>query len=83
MARRIKSFGVLILLVTVAVVLYLASRAWTGLVSRNPAVAPTTSHADRLEREAGPGELPDLGQTRRATSAHAQDVQTALGEADR
>jgi len=86
MARRGGSVGIAILIVTMAIVLILVSRAWHRL-------APTAidvGHArpvaveDHGETEASDavnaGDLPDLDEMRQETDKHAQQVGDALSE---
>ena len=78
------SFGMLILLVVVAVVLYLAGKAWNS-------VAPTAKELDRSpsthEAQSGiksgeaPPLRPSLDEMQKTTSSHTADVDEALREA--
>ena len=70
--RRFGGFGILGLVIVVAIVLYLVAKNYQ-------AVAPSMPKAERqVEELAGPGELPNLGQMEAATSAHAAELEKAL-----
>ena len=78
-------FGFVMLLVTLAIVLFLVARSWESM-------APTATQLDEpealLEKHGqtqpqgvrNVGELPNLDEMRQATDAHAQEVQDALAE---
>jgi hypothetical protein len=85
--RKGGGFGMLMLVVVLAIVLLLVARHWKAVaptavqVHEYPSAAPVDAHG---EDEAGAalqsGTLPDLNDMRQATDAHAQQVQDALEE---
>jgi hypothetical protein len=88
-----RGFGLVVLVVVTAVVLYLAVRAWQAVMptaSQLRAVPPAAA-----DHEAGPpnegtppppgvpsGRLPDLNDMRKATGAHGDRTREALEETD-
>jgi hypothetical protein len=78
MGRRGGGFGFVVLVIVLAVVLVLVARSWRAVAPQ--AISVT---APRLDDPAlGPGDLPDLDETRRQTDAHARQVQDALSQVD-
>ena len=79
------SFGMIALVIVMAVVLFLVAQAWNRLVPEavetTKSLTPTTVH-DHGQAGAGAavrsGDLPDLDATRDATGVHSADVQQAL-----
>jgi hypothetical protein len=89
MSKRGGSFGIVVLVIVVAVVLYLTARAWSSVAPEagqitNPGVPRTVDDPGRAEaleavRETG---LPDLDETRVETAAHAAELEEALAAAE-
>jgi len=76
MSRRGGSFGLVVLVVVLAVVLLLVARSWRAVAPQAISVS-----APRVTDPAlGSGDLPDLNETRRRTDTHAAQVQDALAE---
>ena len=87
MSRRGSGFGVVVLLVVMVVVLLLVAKAWRSVAPTALDVArPTGEVADHGEGQATgqtrPGGLPDLGDMRRETGAHTQQMEETLREID-
>lgn len=83
------SFGFVVLLVVVAVVLLLAARAWSSVASSSgEALRPSATGVVESHGESGAGEalrsgdLPDLGEMRANTDAHAEEVGEAMSETE-
>ncbi len=78
MSRRRGSFGFVVLVVVLAIVLLLVARSWRAVAPQ--AISVT---APRLTDPAlGPGDLPNLDETRRRTDAHSAQVQDAMGKVE-
>ena len=85
MAKKGGSFGILLLVVTMAIVLLLVARQWKAVA---PAAAQITDPAARglvddhgqteAGEEVGSGALPDLNEMKQETNEHAQQVEEAL-----
>ncbi len=80
-------FGMLMLVIVLAIVLLLAARNWQAVAPTAAQVADPGNAAtveDHGQTEAGEairsGRLPDLNEMRQSTAAHSDRVQTALEE---
>jgi len=87
MAKRSFSFGMVALLIVMAVVLTLVARAWRTVAPAALDVRDATHSGpldDHGQTEAGnavrEGGMPDLRETERETDEHAARVQEALQE---
>lgn len=81
MKMRGGSFGLVMLLIVMGIVLTLVAKNWQ--VIANTIVPGGHSHGEvEVAKEIESGELPDLKQTQAATDAHANDVGAALEEID-
>jgi hypothetical protein len=85
MAKRGSGFGMVMLVVVLAVVLLLAARSWRSLAPAAMQVSDPELGSkvdDHGQAGAGAavrsGQLPDLNDMRQQTDAHSQDVQDAL-----
>ena len=90
MGRKRGSFGLVLLIVVMAVVLLLVARSWKAAA---PSLAETMRARPEAARAAGgdtaetgpagdsPRGLPGVGEMKRATDRHADQVQEALAEA--
>jgi len=87
MKRQGGGFGVLILLVVVAIVLFLAARAWKGVMPEaSQSIRPSAPVSDHGQTEAAgevrSGNLPDMNEMRNRTSDHADSLRDALEESN-
>jgi len=89
MSRRSGSFGLVLLVVVMAVVLLLVARSWKAAaphlaetIHARPEVARVPASDADATGDAGdsPRALPGVGEMRRATGRHADQVQEALAE---
>lgn len=92
--RRLGSFGTVVLLVVMAIVLLLVARSWRSVAPSALAVKAATEvrgPTDTPARDRGPsapgpavpsGQLPDLNDMRRSTADHATQVREALEQAE-
>jgi hypothetical protein len=88
MGRRGGSFGLVMLLVVLVVVLMLTARAWKAIAPASGAIMPTS--ATEAVRVAEPdtagdaqySDLPNVGEMQQTTSEHADQVQEALDSID-
>ena len=85
MSKRLPGFGLVMLVVVLAVVLVLVARSWravapTAIQVSSPELAGSVhDHGEsRAAAELRSGQLPNLGDMRQNTSAHADEVQRAL-----
>ncbi len=86
MKGKISGFGMILLLLVMAVVLYLVARAWESFAPAAMDVTPA-SRAIRGEapdrgEDGNDGRLPDIHDMRQSTDAHTRDVQDALRRID-
>ena len=90
MTRRGGSFGIVVLVVVLAIVLLLVARSWRAVAPEAIDVSGPGGGAmvldDRGQTGAGDavrsGELPDLREMQQNTDAHAQRVGDALAETE-
>ena len=92
MSKKVSSFGMLMLVISTAIVLLLVAKAWESM-------APTAMHVETInelstgvvrssseetDEEAGGTKrrLPGLNDLRRETNQHSQDVQDTLNQID-
>lgn len=87
MKRQGGGFGIIMLLVVVAIVMLLVARSWKSVAPTAVQVATPAGnvavpdHGDGEAAEAATsGTLPDLNDARRETGAHAEQLQDALKE---
>jgi len=78
--QRGGGFGLVVLVVVLAVVLLLVARSWRAVAPEARAV--TAPRITDPQLTGSGGDLPDLQETGRRTDAHAQQVQDALAEAE-
>jgi hypothetical protein len=73
-------FGLIMLLVVLAVILILVGRSWNSVA---PEALSVADHGQPEAAEAvRSGKLPDLKETRQRTEAHAQEVREILEETE-
>jgi hypothetical protein len=89
MARRGSSFGLIVLVVTLAVVLLLVARSWKSVaptatqIPDRDGAALIDDHGETAAAGAiGSGSLPDLNEMRRQTDLHSRQVQDVLARTD-
>jgi hypothetical protein len=82
-------FGLVMLVVVMAVVLLLVAKQWKAVAPTamqlddgTPMVVPETHGEDAAGEALQRGGLPDLNQMRQATGQHAQEVQETLEEVE-
>lgn len=76
--RKGGGFGLVVLVVVLAVVLLLAGRAWRSVA---PAAVQLETHGgDRAGEASNPGTLPGLNEMQSETDAHAERLRQALDE---
>ena len=82
-------FGLIMLVVVMAVVLLLVAKQWKAVAPTalqlddgTPMVVPETHGEDAAGDALQRGGLPDLNQMRQATDQHAQQVQETLEEVE-
>jgi len=85
MARKGSGFGLVMLVVVMAIVLLLVAKNWRSVAPTAMQVTDPELHKtvdDRGQAEAGEavrsGNLPDLNEMRQQTSDHAEQLQQAL-----
>ena len=85
--RKGGGFGLVMLVVVMAVVLLLVAKNWKSVaptavqLPENGPTAPLSTHGEDQAGEAlSSGNLPDLNDMRSETDAHAQRLQEALSE---
>jgi hypothetical protein len=85
MARRGGSFGILVLVVTLAIVLLLVARQWKSIAPTATQLSgPDSSGVIDDHGQSGAGEevrsgtMPDLNEMQQETNEHAEQVQEAL-----
>jgi hypothetical protein len=85
--RKRGSFGLVLLVVAMAIVLLLAAKNWQAAAPRLSETMRAAPRAEALVGEDGDGSargerrLPTVPEMKRATDRHAAEVQEALGEA--
>ena len=87
MRRSLGGFGLVLVVIVVAIVLLLTARAWNAVAPTaaelrdppDPATADVREAATTAVRD---GSLPRLDDLRQRTGAHSEDVANALAEAD-
>jgi len=84
MARRGGGFGLVMLVVVMAIVLLLVARSWRSVAPTAAEVAPSATAVPTPAADLAPelGALPRLSDMQRETDAHAADVEKALSEID-
>lgn len=80
MTRKMGSIGILILVVTMAVVLILVARSWSSLAPTAAEIRAVQGDSPGVERESGTGDrdFPGMSEMKQTTDAHAEDVQEAM-----
>ena len=85
MARKGGSFGILVLVVTMAIVLLLVARQWKAVAPTAAQITGPGAHGvvdghgqTEASEEVGSGALPDLNEMKQETTEHAQQVEEAL-----
>jgi hypothetical protein len=89
MKRQGSGFGIVMLLIVMVIVLLLVARKWKSVAPEAIEVSTPAGQvqvSDHGDAEAGSavrsGTLPDLGDMRRETGAHTQQVQDTLQQID-
>jgi len=82
-------FGMVVLVVVMAIVLLLVAKQWKAVAPTamqlddgTPMVVPETHGEDQAGEAIQRGGLPDLNQMRQATGEHAQQVQETMAEVE-